>query len=529
MPSSTLRIGSGTAMADSRSSAAASSDFSPMSGAPLWLAGMCVALSNFLVVLDSTITNVSVPNIAGGLAVAPDQGTWVITSYTVAEAIMVPLSGWLAQRFGTVRLFVAATMGFGICSALCGFASSLPILVTFRVLQGICGGPIMPLSQTLLRRIFPAAKQGQALALWSMTTVVAPIAGPLLGGELVDNMGWPWIFYVNVPVAVLVSVGVARLLTRHETATERIPIDFVGLALLVTWVGAMQIMLDKGKDLDWFGSGFIVTLAVIVVIGFVAFLIWELTDEHPIVDLRIFRHRGFAAAAIVMSLAFGSFFSSVVLLPLWLQTGIGYTATWAGRATAFQGVFSIIMSPIVARWTAKGDGRLLVSFGMIMFGVVTLWRSTFDTDINFAKIVLPQLGQGFAIPFFFIPLISVALASVLPREITSAAGLLTFMRSTAAAFATSITTTQWANLATARRVDLAGSLNAPQSWLDALTRAGSSAGQSLGQLDQLVQTQAVMLATDRVFFVTAFVFLLAAAVVWIAPRARSPVGPGAAH
>jgi MFS transporter, DHA2 family, multidrug resistance protein len=516
-------------MADSRPPAAAGSDFSPMSGAPLWTAGACVALSNFLVVLDTTITNVSVPNIAGGLAVSPDQGTWVITSYTVAEAIMVPLSGWLAQRFGVVRLFAAATMGFGICSALCGFAPTFAALVTFRVMQGICGGPIMPLSQTLLRRIFPPSKQGQALGLWSMTTVVGPIAGPLLGGELVDNVGWPWIFYVNVPFAVLISIGVVRLLTKHETVTERKPIDFVGLALLITWVGAMQVMLDQGKDLDWFGSKFIITLAVIVVLGFVAFLIWELTDEHPIVDLRVFRHRGFAAAAIVMSLAYASFFSSVVLLPLWLQIGIGYTATWAGRATAFQGVFAIIMSPIVARWTAKGDARPLVTIGMVVFGVVSLWRSTFNTDINFARIVWPQLGQGFATPFFFIPLISVALASVLPREITSAAGLLTFMRSTAAAFATSITTTQWANITTARRVDLAGTLNAPQSWLEAMGRAGTTAGQSLAQLDQLVQTQAVMLATSRVFFVTAFVFLLAAAVVWIAPRARSAPPPGSAH
>jgi MFS transporter, DHA2 family, multidrug resistance protein len=516
-------------MPDSRSPASAASDFSPMSGAALWMAGACVALSNFLVVLDTTITNVSVPNIAGGLAVSPDQGTWVITSYTVAEAIMVPLSGWLSQRFGVVRLFAAATMGFGICSALCGLAPSLAALVTFRVMQGICGGPIMPLSQTLLRRIFPPSKQGQALGLWSMTTVVAPIAGPLLGGELVDNVGWPWIFYVNVPFAILISLGVSRMLKKHETATERKPIDYVGLALLITWVGSMQVMLDKGKDLDWFGSKLIITLAVIVVLGFIAFLIWELTDEHPIVDLHVFRHRGFAAAAIVMTLAYGSFFSSIVLLPLWLQTGIGYTATWAGRATAFQGVFAIIMSPIVARWTSKGDARPLVSIGMIVFGLVSLWRSTFDTDINFGKIVLPQLGQGFATPFFFIPLIAVALASVQPREITSAAGLLTFMRSTAAAFATSITTTQWANIATARRVDLAGSLNAPQSWLDAMHRAGSTAGQSLGQLDQLVQTQAVMLATSRVFFVTAFMFLLAAAAVWIAPRARNTAGPGAAH
>jgi len=504
----------------------AHAEFAPMSGAELWVVGGLLALSNFLVVLDITITNVSVPNIAGGLAVSPDQGTWVITSYAVAEAIMVPLSGWLSQRFGSVRVFSVSTLGFGACSALCGISPSLGALVTFRVMQGICGGPIIPLSQTLLRRIFPPEKQPAALGLWAMTTVVAPIAGPLLGGELVDTAGWPWIFYINVPIAAMVGLLLWRLLSSRETATERRPVDFVGLALLITWVGALQIMLDKGKDLDWFNSSFIVSLAVIAAIGFIAFLIWELTDEHPIVDLHVFRHRGFTAATIVMIIAYGSFFSSIVLLPLWMQINLGYTATWAGRATAFQGVFAVIMSPIVARLTATRDSRVLVTIGMATFGMVTLWRSTFITDIDFWSIVLPQLGQGFAVPFFFIPLTSVALSSVLARETASAAGLLTFMRSTAAAFATSITTTQWESIATNRRVELAGSLNDAGGALDVMARAGMSPAQALSQVDRLVQSQAVMLATDRVFLATAGLFALAALAVWIAPRPRGLAAAG---
>lgn len=513
-------------MADNKQAAPANGDFAPMSGAPLWFAGSLLALSNFLVVLDITITNVSLPNIAGGLAVSPSQGTWVITSYAVAEAIMVPLSGWLAQRFGAVKLFVMAISGFGICSALCGLAPSLGLLVTFRVMQGLCGGPIMPLSQSLLRRVFPAAKQPTALGLWSMTTVVAPIAGPLLGGEIVDTVGWPWIFYINVPFAVAVAILAWRLLATRETATERKPVDFVGLALLVTWVGCLQVMLDKGKELDWFGSNFIAALALISAVGFVAFLIWEMTEDHPIVDLKVFRHRGFAAAAVVMTLAYGSFFSGVVLVPLWLQTNLGYTATWAGRATAFQGALAIVMSPIVAKMTATRDARVLVTVGMLSFAAVSLWRSTFTTDIDFWKIVGPQFAQGFAIPFFFIPLMGVALSSVLPRETTSAAGLLTFMRSTAAAFATSITTTQWEDVADKSRVDLAGSLNGAGGFLDTLTHAGSSAGQALRQLDALVQTQSVMLATSRVFFVTSFVFAMAAIAVWLAPKPKSGAAPG---
>jgi MFS transporter, DHA2 family, multidrug resistance protein len=514
-------------MADGGSGAErTNTDFSPMQGAAMWFGGGLLAVSNFVVLLDATITNVSVPNIAGGLAASPSQGTWVITSYAVAEAIMVPLSGWLAQRFGAVRLFTASLIGFGICSALCGFAPTLGWLVLFRVMQGLCGGPIIPLSQSLLRRIFPPPKQAAAMGLWGMTTVVAPIAGPLLGGVLVDGVGWPWIFFVNVPVAFAVGALIWRNLAKHETTTERKPVDFVGLALLITWVGALQIMLDKGKELDWFHSTFIVTLALTAAIGFPAFLIWELTDEHPIVDLRVFRHRGFAASSAVMTLAYGSFFATIVLLPLWLQTNIGYTATWAGRATAFQGVFAVIMSPIVARLTVTRDSRMLVSIGVLIFGVINIWRSTFTTDIDFMQIVWPQLIQGFAIPLFFIPLTIVALSSVDQRETTSAAGLLTFMRSTAAAFATSITTTQWEDVSVARRVDLAGSLNGSSALLDTLTQAGSTAAQALRQLDALVQTQAVMLATDRVFFVSSFVFVLAAGAIWLAPKTKA--GGGAA-
>jgi DHA2 family multidrug resistance protein len=344
-----------------------------------------------------------------------------------------------------------------------------------------------------------------------------------LGGEIVDTIGWQWIFFVNVPVALAVAVIISRVLAKHETVTERLPVDFVGLGLLIAWVGSLQIMLDKGKDLDWFHSAFIVALALIAVLGFIAFLIWELTDEHPIVDLRVFRHRGFAASAVVMTLAFGAFFSTIVLLPLWLQTNLGYTATWAGRATAFQGVFAIALAPLVARIASKGDPRLLVSVGMMIFGVVTLWRSGFTTDVDFMHIIRPQLLQGIAIPLFFIPLMVVALGSVTSRETTSAAGILTFMRSIAAAFATSIVTTQWEDVATERRVDLAGSLNGADALLNTLVHAGTTAAQALRQLDLLVQTQAVMIATDRVFIVSSAVFVLAGLAIWLAPKPAAGV------
>ena len=447
-------------------------DLAPMKGAALWGAGLLLALANFMAVLDMTIANVSVPNIAGGLAVSPSEGAWVITSYAVAEAIVVPLTGWLAQRFGAVRVFVFAMIGFGVCSALCGLAPSLGVLVVFRIMQGLAGGPMMPLSQTLLRRIFPVAQQPMAMGLWGMTTVVGPIVGPLLGGYLVDQAGWPWVFYINVPVAAICAALTWRALKSRETPTERQPVDIVGLGLLIAWIGAMQIVLDKGRELDWFQSSMIVSLTAVAVVGFASFIIWELTDAHPIVDLKVFRHRGFTAATIIMSLSFGAFFSSVVLIPLWLQTNMGYTAGWAGKAMAFQGVLAVVMSPIVARLMSKVDLRALVCFGVTMMGAVALWRTHFASNMDFAAVSLPNFVQGLAMPFFFIPTTSLALSAVLPRETASGAGLMNFMRTTAGAFGTSITLTAWENAGSAQHNDLAGVLHDPQSTMDRMKAVG---------------------------------------------------------
>lgn len=493
-------------------------DIAPMSGATLWIAGLLLAIANFMAVLDMTIANVSVPNIAGGLAVSPSQGAWVITSYAVAEAIVVPLTGWLSQRFGAVKVFVFAMGGFGLFSALCGLAPSLGMLVVFRILQGFAGGPMMPLSQTMMRRIFPPHQQGMAMGLWSMTTVVAPIAGPLLGGWLVDQAGWPWVFYINVPIAAVCSVMAWRYLRSHETPLLRVPVDFIGLGLLIVWVGAMQIVLDKGRELDWFQSPVIVGLTLTSVVGFASFIIWELTDAHPIVDLRVFRHRGFTAATIIMSLSYAAFFSSVVLLPLWLQTNMGYTAGEAGKAMAFQGILAVVMSPIVARMMGKADLRALVCYGVLTMGLISFWRAHFASNIDFFQISLPNFVQGSAMPFFFIPTTALALAAVLPQETASAAGLMNFMRTTAGAFGTSITLTAWENATSVQHSNLAGTLNGAQGMINSLTRGGMSPQAALQQIDGIVTSQATMAATDHVLLVVAFVFVAGAMAVWIAPK-----------
>jgi DHA2 family multidrug resistance protein len=293
------------------------------------------------------------------------------------------------------------------------------------------------------------------------------------------------------------------------------------------WIGALQIMLDKGKDLDWFQSPVIVTLAIIAVLGFISFILWELTDADPVVDLKVFRHPGFAASTVIMCVVFGTFFSSVVLIPLWLQTNMGYTATWAGRAIALQGVLAVVMSPIVARMTTRVDSRLLVSFGVLVLAGVSFWRTGFASNLNFWGIALPQLAQGFGMPFFFVPLTGLALGSVNPAETASAAGLMNFSRTTAGAFAVSITTTAWENTATVNRTDLAGGLNDPAATVSSLAAHGMSAGQATGQLDLLVQSQAVMVATDHIFLLSGLMFLVGAAAVWLAPKPKAMVAAGA--
>src|SRR2546428_2171433 len=254
-------------------------------------------------VLDTSIANVSIPAMAGDLGVSPDQGTWVITSFGVANAISLPLTGWLTQRYGQVRLFPGSVLLFVLASFLCGLAPSLGMLILFRVIQGAVAGPMIPLSQSLLLSSYPKAKAGTALAMWAITTLVAPFVGPLVGGWSTDNIAWPWILYINVPVG-LAAVAVTWMIYRdRETTTVKLPIDGIGLGLLVVWVGALQIMLDKGKDLDWFHSGQIITLAIVAVVGLTLFVVWELTHRHPVGDLKLFARRNFWTSTVGLSLA----------------------------------------------------------------------------------------------------------------------------------------------------------------------------------------------------------------------------------
>jgi DHA2 family multidrug resistance protein len=507
----------------------------PLEGRELALGTVALSLATFMNVLDSSIANVSIPAIAGDMGVSPQQGTWVITSFAVANAISVPLTGWLTQRFGQVRLFTASVLLFVVASWLCGLAPNIEALIAFRVLQGLVAGPMIPLSQTLLLASYPPAKAGMAMAMWAMTTLVAPVMGPLLGGWITDNIAWPWIFYINVPVGVVAAAITWSIYRRRDPGPRRVPLDVVGLGLLVLWIGALQIMVDKGKELDWFESNQIVLLAVLAVVGFLFFLAWELTDSHPIVNLRLFAQRNFAMGTVALSVAYGVFFGNVVLLPLWLQQTMGYTATWAGLAMAPVGVLAIVLSPWVGKNVSRIDPRKLTTVAFLGFATILWMRSNFNTDVTFEGVLIPTVLQGAAMAFFFIPLQSIVMGGLKPEQMPAASGLSNFVRITAGAIGTSVFTTLWDSRASLHHAHLAEGLHtgngAAAAALAQLQAGGYSAEQASAVVNRLVDQQAYTLAVTDVFYLSSLIFVALLGLLWLTrPRRGAAVADaGGAH
>jgi DHA2 family multidrug resistance protein len=495
----------------------------PLRGMALALGTLSLSLATFMNVLDSSIANVSIPTIAGSMGVSPAQGTWVITSFAVANAISMPLTGWLTQRLGAVRLFISSIVLFVVASWLCGLAPNIESLIFFRIVQGLVAGPMIPLSQALLLSSYPKAKAGMAMALWGMTVLVAPVVGPLLGGWITDNIAWPWIFYINIPVGVLAALATWLIFRDRDTPVRRVPLDRVGLVLLVLWVGAMQIMVDKGKELDWFGSTAIVVLALVAAVGFAFFLVWELGAAQPIVDLRLFAQRHFLMGTVSLSVAYGLVFGNIVLLPLWLQQYMGYTATWAGLAMAPVGLLAILLSPWVGKNVGRIDPRWMATAAFMGFAAVMWMRSSFNTQADFGTILLPTLLQGAAMAFFFIPLQTIAFAGLPPERMPAAAGLGNFVRITAGAVGTSVFTTVWESRADLHHANLAQSIGVHNSsamqTLAGLEAAGYSHGQALAMVNRIIDQQAFTMAATDLFYLSSVLFLALIVLVWMSgPR-----------
>jgi len=498
--------------------------------ANLALCTVGLALATFMQVLDTTIANVSLPTISGNLGVSSDQSTWVITAFAVSNAIALPLTGWLSRRFGEVKLFVTATLLFTLASFLCGVAQSMGMLVGFRALQGFVAGPMYPITQALLISIFPSNKRSQALALLATVTVVAPIAGPILGGWITDNYSWPWIFFINVPIGIFAAAVVWGQMHKKPAQTERPKMDYVGLATLVIGVGALQIVLDKGNEEDWFASQFIVVTTIISVVALSIFLIWELTDKDPIVNLRLFRHRNFAAGTLALMLAYGAFFSSALLVPQWLQTQLHYTAVWSGLASAPIGVLPVLLTPFVGKYANRFDLRLMASVAFGTLALTSFMRAAFNTQVDFESVAMVQLIQGLGVAFFFMPVLTILLSDLQQHEIPSGSGLATFLRTLAGSFSASITTYLWSHRAVQHHAHLTEHFTpfgtTTQDTIRSLGHGDVRAGALV--LDRMITQQAYQISFNEIFYGLGALFLALIFVVYLAKPPFSGKAPSGA-
>jgi len=497
------------------------SHFKPLQGGALAMLTLVLSLATFMLVLDSTIANVAIPTIAGDLGASSSQGTWVITSFGVANAISIPITGWLAKRFGEVRLFLIATLLFVLASWLCGIANSLEMLIVFRVLQGAVAGPIIPLSQSLLLNNYPPEKRGMALAFWSMTIVVAPICGPILGGWISDNIHWGWIFFINVPIGLAVVLISWKILEGRESRISHQPVNTIGLILLALGVGALQLMLDQGRELDWFNSTEIVVLTIIAAVGLIALIIWELTDDNPVVDVSLFKSRNFTVGCVSTSLAFLVYSGTVVLIPLLLQQVYNYTATWAGLAAAPVGLLPILLAPIIGKFGNKIDMRILITISFMVYALTFYWRAvTFEPEMTFMDVALPQFVQGLAVACFFMPLTTITLSGLPPEKMASASSLFNFLRTLAGSIGTSLTTFIWYNREAVHHTQLTEVINPynpiSQQFFQTMGSFGLSEEQTASYIARQITAQGFIIGANEIFLVSAITFISLVVLIWFA-------------
>ena len=497
------------------------SHFKPLQGGALAMLTLVLSLATFMLVLDSTIANVAIPTIAGDLGASSSQGTWVITSFGVANAISIPITGWLAKRFGEVRLFLIATLLFVLASWLCGIANSLDMLIVFRVLQGAVAGPIIPLSQSLLLNNYPPEKRGMALAFWSMTIVVAPICGPILGGWISDNIHWGWIFFINVPIGLAVVLISWKILEGRESRISHQPVNTIGLILLALGVGALQLMLDQGRELDWFNSTEIVVLTIIAAVGLIALIIWELTDDNPVVDVSLFKSRNFTVGCVSTSLAFLVYSGTVVLIPLLLQQVYNYTATWAGLAAAPVGLLPILLAPIIGKFGNKIDMRILITVSFMVYALTFYWRAvTFEPEMTFMDVALPQFVQGLAVACFFMPLTTITLSGLPPEKMASASSLFNFLRTLAGSIGTSLTTFIWYNREAVHHTQLTEVINPynpiSQQFFQTMGSFGLSEEQTASYIARQITAQGFIIGANEIFLVSAITFISLVVLIWFA-------------
>jgi DHA2 family multidrug resistance protein len=503
-----------------------------------WLVAIAVMSATFLEVLDTTVVNVSLPHIAGTLSASNEEATWVLTSYLVANAIVLPMTGWLAGMFGRKRLLLGSVAGFTLSSFLCGLAPSLPLLIFFRIVQGATGGGLQPLSQAIMLEAFPPKQRGLAMSFWGLGIVVAPMLGPVFGGWLTENYSWRWVFYINIPIGLL-AIAMTQLFVFDPAYIRRkagASIDFWGLGLLIVGIGALQIMLDKGQQEDWFESRVIVTLAIVAGAGLIA-LVWrELKASHPVMDLRLFKDRTFASGIGLITVLGFVLYGSTVLLPLLMQTLLGYSAFDAGLATLPRGFASFCTMPLVGLLMFWVEARKLLVAGLLVVTTSLLILSRLSLDAGYWNFVLPLIVQGMSLGLLFIPLTTITNGGVSQERMGHATSIFNLMRNIGASIGIAAVTTILARRSQLHTSELTANVTAfsPEaqarlaglksaliaSGADPATAAQKAAAIVFGS----IQRQAGMMSYNDAFLLMAFMF---ASMLLLVPLMRKPAQRGA--
>jgi DHA2 family multidrug resistance protein len=520
----------------------------PNNGPPVvnkWLITIAVMAGTFMEIIDTTVVNVALPHMAGSLSAGVDEATWVLTAYLVSNAVVLPITGWLSALFGRKRFLMICLVLFTVTSMLCGSAPNLGSLIVFRIFQGIGGGALQPISQAILLESFPVRERGMAMAVWGIGVIFAPIIGPLLGGWITDNLSWRWAFYINLPIGILSLIMTALFIFDPEYIKKQRAgsIDYVGLGFLVVGLGCLQVVLDKGEREDWFSSAFIVRLAIMAIAALILLIYWELKTRHPVVDLRLFKERNYAAGVTIFFFFGFVLYGSIMLLPLYLQTLMGYDATLAGWALAFGGVGSLMILPIVGRLTQIIDGRWLIGAGLLINALAVYMMSHYNTQIDFFTAWFPRFIQGFGLGTTFVSLTTLTMSRISQEKMGNATGIFNLMRNLGGSFGIATATTLLARrsqLHQSRLVEHLTPLNLPfQAWQHRIGEVlpGLSPNwhwwqspQPLTGLYLEVQRQAQMLSFCDDYWFFTIVFLALLPLVFLMRRApESAAGPGMGH
>jgi DHA2 family multidrug resistance protein len=499
-----------------------------------WLIAASVMLATFMEVLDTSVANVSLPHIAGNLSATTEESTWVLTSYLISNAIILPATNWLGYFFGRKRFLIVCITIFTLSSALCGAATSLGMLLFARVLQGAGGGALQPIAQAVLLESFPAEKRGSAMAVYGMGIVVAPIIGPTMGGWITDNYSWRWIFYINVPIGILAVLMTNMFVEDPPYIRGQRPgrIDYIGFGLMALGLATLQIVFDKGQEEDWFSSSFITKVTIIAVVALVAFIIWELRTREPIVNLRVLANRNFAVGTALITAMGVVLYGTIALLPLFLQTLLGYPALESGLAVSPRGLGAIVSMILVGRLIGKIDGRYLIIFGFCLVGFSTYLLADIDLEISMRSIVWPQIIAGFAMGFVFVPLTVMATGRLSNEQMGNATGIFNLMRNVGGSFGIAIVTTMLARGSQAHQAAMVSHLTpydpAFQQRLSGIISSMASrsdlmtaSAQAYGAVYAILVRQATLLAYIDNFRLMAFLCLVCAPAALVFQRVRA--------